>query len=256
MSTAPSVELLAALRALALSGSSAAVAKVAATVEKREGYSPIARAAVIGRVTAPALLPAVNGVVDAWSHEPAVRGDVLGAALRASSSTVEHLRSSMSTEIVWTGPPTVEVPVRMSREVLLQVIGSSTRLLTLTSFVAYKVPDVLAALEAAVSRGVRVRIVLENMDSGKVGFDPAKAFASLGNAVRVYTWPVEERPAGASMHVKAAIADDHTALVTSANLTGAAQADNMELGVLIRGGPIPRSLQEHFRLLVAEGVLA
>jgi cardiolipin synthase A/B len=255
MSSAPTADLLGAARAVAVSGSAAVVSKLAVSMEKRDGYNATARAAAIARITAPALLPVVTALVDAWSLEPSVRGDVLAAVLRSASSTVEHLRSSSSTEIVWTGPPTTEVPVRMSREVLLQVIGASTTLLTLTSFVAYKVPDVLSALKEAIGRGVKVRIVLETIDSGKIGFDPSSAFASLGTGVRIVTWPMNERPAGASMHVKAAIADDHTALVTSANLTGAAQADNMELGILIRGGPVPRSLQDHFSQLIASGVL-
>jgi phosphatidylserine/phosphatidylglycerophosphate/cardiolipin synthase-like enzyme len=57
------------------------------------------------------------------------------------------------------------------------------------------------------------------------------------------------------MHVKAAIADGHVALVTSANLTGAALEHNMELGLVVTGGSVPRRLAEHFRTLMADGVL-
>ncbi len=57
------------------------------------------------------------------------------------------------------------------------------------------------------------------------------------------------------MHAKAAIADEHTALVTSGNLTGHALTANMELGVLVRGGPVPRRLARHFRQLMMDGVL-
>jgi phosphatidylserine/phosphatidylglycerophosphate/cardiolipin synthase-like enzyme len=42
---------------------------------------------------------------------------------------------------------------------------------------------------------------------------------------------------------QAAAADDHTALVTSANLTGHALTQNMELGFLVRGGSIPKRSQ-------------
>jgi phosphatidylserine/phosphatidylglycerophosphate/cardiolipin synthase-like enzyme len=56
----------------------------------------------------------------------------------------------------------------------------------------------------------------------------------------------------AALHAKAAIADDHTALVTSANLTGFAIKDNMELGLLIRGGPVPGRLASHLRELIAK----
>ena len=57
------------------------------------------------------------------------------------------------------------------------------------------------------------------------------------------------------MHVKAAVADDHTALVGSANLTGQALTHNMELGLLVEGGEVPRQLDAHFRSLIASKVL-
>ena len=57
------------------------------------------------------------------------------------------------------------------------------------------------------------------------------------------------------MHVKAAVADDHTALVGSANLTGQALNENMELGLLVEGGEIPRRLDAHFRSLIASEIL-
>ena len=51
------------------------------------------------------------------------------------------------------------------------------------------------------------------------------------------------------------VADHLAAFVTSANLTGAALDDNMELGLLVRGGPTPRKLALHFQSLVEQGVL-
>lgn len=59
----------------------------------------------------------------------------------------------------------------------------------------------------------------------------------------------------AFMHAKTAIADEHTALVGSANLTGFAIAANIELGLLITGGPVPRRLARHFRSLMASAFL-
>jgi hypothetical protein len=51
------------------------------------------------------------------------------------------------------------------------------------------------------------------------------------------------------------LADDHVALVTSANLTDRAVSDNLEVGVLVQGGDVPRRLAAHFSELVASGVL-
>jgi cardiolipin synthase len=51
------------------------------------------------------------------------------------------------------------------------------------------------------------------------------------------------------------IADQSSALLGSANLSGAAMDRNMELGVLIVGDPLPRLLERHVRLLIGDGHL-
>jgi cardiolipin synthase len=43
--------------------------------------------------------------------------------------------------------------------------------------------------------------------------------------------------------------------VTSANLTGHGMNENMELGLLVRGGAVPRRLAAHFTRLMAGRVL-
>jgi cardiolipin synthase len=95
---------------------------------------------------------------------------------------------------------------------------------------------------------------------GRLAFDAKRAFKGLVGQVRFFEWPVELRQletgdAPAAMHAKGAIADEDIVLVTSANLTGSAIDSNMELGLLIRGGPVPRRLARHFRALMADDVL-
>lgn len=51
------------------------------------------------------------------------------------------------------------------------------------------------------------------------------------------------------------MADEHTALVSSANLTGHALTENMELGVKLVGGSAPRDLAAHFLALMKSGLL-
>jgi cardiolipin synthase A/B len=43
--------------------------------------------------------------------------------------------------------------------------------------------------------------------------------------------------------------------VTSANLTGHGMNENMELGLIVRGGSVPRRLAAHFIQLMADRVL-
>ncbi len=57
-----------------------------------------------------------------------------------------------------------------------------------------------------------------------------------------------------SMAEPAAIADDKIAYFTSANLTGHARDRNMELGLVVRGGDVPRLLADHLAGLIDRGV--
>jgi len=74
-----------------------------------------------------------------------------------------------------------------------------------------------------------------------------------------YEWSAERRISDGglqgAMHAKAAIADEQAAFITSANLTGSAIEANMELGLLVRGGSVPRRLARHFRALISMGYL-
>jgi cardiolipin synthase A/B len=120
---------------------------------------------------------------------------------------------------------------------------------------------ILAELQAAVDRGVAVSLILDDTEQsrGALTHDARAAFESLGNRVAFYVWPAEQRPPVgqglARFHAKAVIADHHVALVTSANLTGAAMSRNIEMGLVVHGGPIPHDLEEHVRELISSGIL-
>lgn len=57
------------------------------------------------------------------------------------------------------------------------------------------------------------------------------------------------------IHVKAAIADERMAMISSANLTAYGLDANMELGLVVRGEAIPQRIASHFRHLIQAGVL-
>jgi phosphatidylserine/phosphatidylglycerophosphate/cardiolipin synthase-like enzyme len=197
-------------------------------------------------------------MVEAW-HDAS--GEAVALGLRAAVRAVEAARAGQAVDIVWTGPQTPEVPVRLTRAVLVDVIRSAAERLVIVSFAAYKVALVVNELAAAADRGVDVRLILETSEAsgGRLEVDAANAFTSLGAAVSFWVWPTDQRPvlpAGtAALHAKAAIADSHTALVTSANLTGHGMNEHMELGLIVRGGSVPRRLAAHFIQLMADRVL-
>lgn len=213
----------------------------------------------IAALPSPLLRDQAKDLIAAWEAGAAqVDGAGIALALRAAGATAKAIRGEMTVEPVWTGPATAEMSVRLSRAALLEVIGLAHHRLILVSYAAYKVGELVDALIAAHGRGVDIRFVLETSDDsgGALSFDAADAFKALDGKATFYVWPANKRPQGGKLHVKAAIADERAALVTSANLTGAALGENMELGLLVRGGSVPRRLSRHFMSLIDDGTLA
>ena len=88
--------------------------------------------------------------------------------------------------------------------------------------------DVVASLDAAVERGVRVRVLLEPDPYG--GYGDVEA-----DAAHLRALGVEVRFSGKDVrfgHIKTFVVDERVALVTSLNLTNAALTANRELGVI------------------------
>jgi phosphatidylserine/phosphatidylglycerophosphate/cardiolipin synthase-like enzyme len=232
------------------------IESLAAAFDKAAG--PDAARQLCAQLPTPLLRDQGFDLVDAWKSAPGqVAGSAIALALRAAGATAKAIRGAMTVEPVWTGPATPEMAVRLTRAALLEVIATARHRLILVSYAAYKVDDLVEALAAACARGVDLRFILETskLAGGALSMDASKAFSALAGQATFYVWPAAQRPPGGKLHVKAAIADESIALVTSANFTGAALAENMELGLLVRGGPVPRRLSCHFMALIDEGVL-
>ncbi len=237
------------------------VEALARVVERHTAPTPSAHSQIIEAVPVPAFGQITGELLKAWERSPGVLGVAVAFALLAAVRTASRERAEELIDVVWTGPRTSQVPVRLTREVLLDVIRAAERELLIVSFAAYKVDLVVAGLKAASEHGARVRLVLETerVAGGTLTIDAGRAFEELRGVASFYVWPVEKRPVlergRAALHAKVAVADDHIAFVTSANLTGHAMTENMELGLLVRGGPVPGKLAAHFRELIAAGVL-
>ena len=132
------------------------------------------------------------------------------------------------------------------------------------TFAAYKIPDVAESLGVAVRRRVSIRFIAETAESsgGKLVTDAIAALgADTAAGATVYIWPRDKRSMNAAgnrgaLHVKCAHADEDVLFISNANLTGAALEQNMELGVLIRGGGQPAQSANHIQELIKGGVLA
>lgn len=203
----------------------------------------------VGTATAKAV---VERLVDAWRATSVGSGE-LASMLLAASHTFENMSKHQSTELVWTGPTTPFVSARRTEQALLQVIGASKQTLFVTSFVAYDVSTIVKAFNDASTRGVSISMLLESSQDhgGSISFDVIGKIRTLVPAAKLYAWRERSAPfADGRVHAKVAVADGDLCFITSANLTGYAMEQNMEAGVLITGGQIPRLLHEHLRGLL------
>jgi phosphatidylserine/phosphatidylglycerophosphate/cardiolipin synthase-like enzyme len=177
-------------------------------------------------------------------------GLAAGYAQRASEATVES---------VWSGPGSHRVPVRATAAVLADIISEARHELLLMTYSARPHPPLTDALRAAIGRGVAVSVVVETLQgagSALSGEEPYHAFTGV-EGIELWHWPTSRRTEpGAKMHAKLAVADRHTLLITSANLTQSGVTKNIEAGLLVRGGTAPVRAAEHVDALRASGELA
>lgn len=194
--------------------------------------------------------PDVARLNAAWASEPDLPGPAIALALE-SAAAARGLADVPRVEVVVTGPDTPDAPVRLTSEVVRQLIDQAAERVTLVSYAAYQMPSVIAALDSAVARGAAVSLILESAEKLDGG-GGAHAYARF----RTFHWPIDRRdPPDAKLHAKAVIIDAKDVLLTSANMTNAAYDKNIELGVLCRGGGVAHQVQHHFDALIATGVL-
>lgn len=193
----------------------------------------------------------------ALDESPEIDASNLAGRLRTAVAVAQILGAKSTTELVWSGPSTGFVPIRHTEQVLTGLIDEARERLFIVSFVAYKVKSVLAALKRAQARGVKIRVLIERSSEqgGCVDTDSIRTMREAVPDAEFLIWEESknEGPYAPKVHAKCAVADEKSAFITSANLTNAAMETNMELGVLIRGGMIPRNLAQHLNALVVIG---
>jgi phosphatidylserine/phosphatidylglycerophosphate/cardiolipin synthase-like enzyme len=204
----------------------------------------------------------VADLIRCWNEEePDLPPRSLALALQSASDVDEHYRTSEDVQLIWTGPDVSNLPFRRTEQALLELVESAKRSLLIVAFAAYKIPELVEAINTVASAGVNVSCVFESHDAsgGKVSFSPVEQLG-LAPSVRTFIWPMAKRPKDSlgrygSLHAKCAVVDSNLLFLSSANLTEFAFNLNMELGVLIKGGPLPGSVETHFHTLITTGCL-
>lgn len=195
-------------------------------------------------------------LLEAWHTEREfVSASALCFALRAAASAAAAAMQSQRCELAWSGPEPSNSVFRGTDRASADVIDSAFRELWVATYSISRTDLMVARLQQACRRGVAVRLLVEHPDRMVGEYDGTSAYRDLG--ITPMTWRRDMRPRDfrASFHPKCIIADAQVALVTSANLTAAAHDKNIEAGVLITGGNIPRQLAERFASMLTHGML-
>ncbi|MGC5030481.1 DISARM system phospholipase D-like protein DrmC [Micromonospora sp. DT229] len=196
-------------------------------------------------------------LITAWQAEaPDLPGSAVALALRGAAVMQQRVETQR-TRLVVSGPTSPAVPVRLTSSVIVQVIREARSRLLVASFAAYRVPEVVAELRSAAHRGVHIDLILESSaeDGGALrgSSGAAAAFAAVREQANFWHWPGARRAADgsprAALHAKFVAADDRQAVITSANLTGRALSDNIEVGVMLNDPQVVGRLVAHFRAL-------
>ena len=185
------------------------------------------------------------------------------AALAAALETgVFFQQKARATKLsfVWSGSSQFFNDARKTQQVILDIVNGAREQILLVSFAAYKIPVLLQALQAALQRGIRTRIILESpLDScGQLSHDGKSSFKELEKA-EFFHWPLAQRSRNAAglpakLHAKCAI-NESCLLVTSANLTNDAINGNIELGLLRHDKSDAMKLIAQFDLLIGKNIL-
>jgi len=238
------------------------VAAVIQNTDKTVSLSP--RTRITQSVSQPHHRSLASRFFDDWqANAHSVSPEAVALALRTASHVHKSGEENEVVELVWTGPDPDAVPFRRTEQAVLQVLDSATKRITLVSFAVYHIPYVRDALVRAAGRGVKISVIVETPDrlEGENEYSTLRALGEeVASCSTVYYWPVDKRQKAVGnklgiLHVKCAVADGHWLFLSSANLTEYAFTVNMELGVLVTGGKLPRQVEEAFDKLIRTRVL-
>lgn len=212
----------------------------------------------------------VGGLNAFLMSAPGTEPKALAWCLRrlAAERRVASDRLAQSAQLVWSGPTEGSHGLRDTRAVLDEVFGRAEQRITLATYVIYDGRRSLARL----ARRMRERPSLEvdfYVDLKSVtatDADDAHTADVWLTRFRREHWPTDvrlpsiwydpatlRRSAGVSLHAKCVVVDARWAFVTSANFTEAAQARNVEVGVVLDHPTLAQALSGQFLALRERG---
>jgi phosphatidylserine/phosphatidylglycerophosphate/cardiolipin synthase-like enzyme len=176
-----------------------------------------------------------------------------------------------SVELVWTGPERVGATSRDTKVVVAELFARASRSVLVSSYSLASGAALFAPLAARMVElpMLRVRMFFDLTVGDDQWSGPRTRAAYEERFVRrflssqwrgprlpeVFHDPRTIEDEKISFHAKCVVVDEEVALVTSANTSAAAQADNIEAGVLVEDRLFALSLARQFDDLVTGGLL-
>lgn len=181
------------------------------------------------------------------------------------------LGSAANVDLVWTGPETLGTTNRDTGVVVRELFGAAEFEVLVAGFAVYQGRSVFKRLAERMEERPNLRVKLF-LDVKRHQTDTCLDSELLHRFVsnfRTQEWPGMKLPElyydprsldveavkRSSLHAKCVVVDRHSAFVTSANFTEAAQNRNIEVGALIRSRPLAAQLVSHFESLADVGLL-
>jgi hypothetical protein len=191
-------------------------------------------------------------------------------AARLLRELVEERRASEArapgVELVWTGPESVASTSRDTFVVVRELFEMARRSVLISGYVIHSGRQIFEPLLRRMKGGASLRVRLF-LNIGPDAERPGRELETFARRFRQHHWEGPPWPevyydprglqgeANAVLHAKCIVVDERISLVTSANLTNAAQQSNIEAGTLVKSSTFARHLEHHFETLVVRGQL-
>jgi len=173
-------------------------------------------------------------------------------------------------ELVWTGPERDQTETRETSVVVRELFQTAERDVLVAGYALFNARRIFEPLAERMQSRPQLRVRLFVNVSRDEGMDDEEdLLREFGRRLRTHHWPGVRLPEvyfdprsfhadpgqRAVMHAKCVLIDDQRTFLTSANLTDAAQARNVELGVVINDAAWCRVVRRQFDDLVERGLL-
>jgi hypothetical protein len=233
------------------------------TGELEPGSSPMQRDAAAGGYVGGR--SAIDKLLSSWGAAPdGLSTSTLASCLEAAWAMGKRVREKYPPpSAVWTGPEVSTSELRRTASVVSEIVaGAASEVLVVGYWLVASGTDMkelVGQLRAKANAGVQVRFIFDR-EAKAYGPDNFVALANLWPASPtspqrgLFTWSpkITDDSAPPKLHAKVIIADRYDGLVTSANLTKAGFASNLEMGVRVQGRAA-KAIVHHFERMMLAG---